>query len=90
MHPITLPQDVQDRVIARRGKLHIYEEIDPKRTALVVIDMQNIFLEPERRDFIQFNFKDLESANEFKNNILSLDHSEIIDYANNNNILFNE
>ena len=51
---------------------------------------KNIFLEPERRDFIQFNFKDLESANEFKNNILSLDHSEIIDYANNNKILFNE
>ena len=51
---------------------------------------KNIFLVPERRDFIQFNFKDLESANEFKNNILSLDHSEIIDYANNNNILFNE
>ena len=51
---------------------------------------KNIFLEPERRDFIQFNFKDLESANEFKNNILPLDHSEIIDYANNNNILFNE
>ena len=51
---------------------------------------KSIFLEPERRDFIQFNFKDLESANEFKNNILSLDHSEIIDYANNNNILFNE
>ena len=51
---------------------------------------KNIFLEPERRDFIQFNFKDLESANEFKNNILSLNHSEIIDYANNNNILFNE
>ena len=51
---------------------------------------KNIFLEPERRDFIQFNFKDLESANEFKNNILSLDNSEIIDYANDNKILFNE
>ena len=51
---------------------------------------KNIFLEPERRDFIQFNFKDLESANEFKNNILSLDHSEIIEYANNNKILFNK
>ena len=51
---------------------------------------KNIFLEPERRDFIQFNFKDLESANEFKNNILALNSSEIIDYANNNKILFNE
>jgi peptidyl-prolyl cis-trans isomerase D len=51
---------------------------------------KSIFLEPERRDFIQFNFKDLESANEFKNNILALNSSEIIEYANNNNILFNE
>jgi peptidyl-prolyl cis-trans isomerase D len=51
---------------------------------------KNIFLEPERRDFIQFNFKDLESANEFKNNILALNSSEIIEYANNNKILFNE
>ena len=51
---------------------------------------KNIFLEPERRDFIQFNFKDLESANEFKNNIIALNSLEIIEYANNNNILFNE
>ena len=51
---------------------------------------KNIFLEPERRDFVQFNFKDLESASEFKNNILALNSSEIIEYANNNKILFNE
>jgi peptidyl-prolyl cis-trans isomerase D len=51
---------------------------------------KNIFLEPEKRDFIQFNFKNLESANEFKKNILALNNSEIIEYAKNNNILFNE
>ena len=51
---------------------------------------KNIFLEPEKRDFIQFNFKNLESANEFKKNILALNSSEIIEYAKNNNILFNE
>ena len=51
---------------------------------------KNIFLEPERRDFIQFNFKNLESANQFKKNILALNSSEIIEYANNNKILFNE
>ncbi|MDC0216604.1 SurA N-terminal domain-containing protein [Pelagibacteraceae bacterium] len=51
---------------------------------------KSIFLEPERRDFIQFNFKDLESANEFKKNILALSSSEIIEYANNKNIVFNE
>ena len=51
---------------------------------------KNIFLEPEKRDFIQFNFKNLENANEFKKNILALNNSEIIEYAKNNNILFNE
>ena len=51
---------------------------------------KNIFLEPERRDFIQFNFKNLESANQFKTNISSLNNSEIIEYADNNNIIFNE
>ena len=48
---------------------------------------KNIFLEPERRDFIQFNFKNLESANQFKTNISSLNNSEIIEYADNNNII---
>ena len=51
---------------------------------------RNIFLEPEKRDFIQFNFKNLENANKFKKNILALNNSEIIEYAKNNNILFNE
>jgi peptidyl-prolyl cis-trans isomerase D len=51
---------------------------------------KSIFLEPERRDFIQFNFKNLENANEFKKNISSLNNAEIIEYAENNNIIFNE
>lgn len=46
MHPIDLPQDIKDRVISRRGKLHLYEDLDPARTALIVIDMQNTFMEP--------------------------------------------
>jgi len=46
MHPTELPQDIKDRVIARRGKLHLYEDLDPARTALIVIDMQNTFMEP--------------------------------------------
>ncbi|MDC3270269.1 SurA N-terminal domain-containing protein [Alphaproteobacteria bacterium] len=51
---------------------------------------KNIFLEPEKRDFIQFNFKSLEEAREFKKNISSLNNTEIIEYAEKNNILFNE
>ena len=47
MHPIDLPQDVKDRVISRRGKLHLYEDLDPAKSALIVIDMQNAFMEPD-------------------------------------------
>ena len=39
-------QEIIDRVMERRGRLHLYERLDPKRTALVVIDMQNAFVAP--------------------------------------------
>ena len=42
MHPTELPQDIKDRVIARQGKLHLYGDLDPAQTALIVIDMQGI------------------------------------------------
>ena len=40
------PQWVQDRVIARQGRLHPYDHFDAARTAVVVIDMQRYFTEP--------------------------------------------
>ena len=46
MHEVSIPQSVVDRVIARRGKEHIYEDLDPSRTALVVVDLQNAFMMP--------------------------------------------
>ncbi|MEQ8514436.1 MAG: cysteine hydrolase [Chromatocurvus sp.] len=39
-----MPQYVIDRVMAKRGRLHIFEQLDPRRTAFVVIDMQNAFV----------------------------------------------
>jgi nicotinamidase-related amidase len=47
MHPIALPPEIVERVRARRGKLHPFDRLSPKRTALVVIDMQNAFCAPE-------------------------------------------
>ncbi|HTH98991.1 MAG TPA: isochorismatase family cysteine hydrolase [Stellaceae bacterium] len=47
MHKIVIPQSITDRVIARRGKAHAYEDIDPAKTALVVVDLQNGFMMPE-------------------------------------------
>jgi ureidoacrylate peracid hydrolase len=35
-----------EAVIAARGRVQVIDQIDPARTALVVIDMQNFFLEP--------------------------------------------
>jgi ureidoacrylate peracid hydrolase len=46
MHKIDIPQAIIDRVIRHRGKEHIYENLDPRRTALLVVDMQNAFMMP--------------------------------------------
>ena len=40
----TIPDDLVRRVAVRRGTEHCYAELDPRRTALVVIDLQNAFM----------------------------------------------
>ena len=44
MHPFTLPEHIQARVAARCGTPHPFARLDPKRTALVVVDLQNGFM----------------------------------------------
>jgi len=44
MHTFAIPQDIEKRVKQRRGRLHAYESLDPTRTALIVVDMQNAFV----------------------------------------------
>src|SRR6185369_754338 len=46
MHTLSIPQSVVDRVVARRGREHVYDALDPTKTALVVVDMQNAFMLP--------------------------------------------
>ncbi len=46
MHAFSLPGDLIERVVARSGKAHPFDVMDPAKTALVVIDMQNYFLKP--------------------------------------------
>lgn len=43
MHSSQIRQEIIDRVMARRGRLHLYETLSPATSALVVIDMQNTF-----------------------------------------------
>ena len=42
--PFQMPQYVLDRVMSKRGRLHIFDALDPSRTAFAVIDMQNAFV----------------------------------------------
>lgn len=47
MHKIEFPEQVMKRVHTRRDKLHIYDKLNSPRTALVVIDLQNVFMRPD-------------------------------------------
>ncbi|HLZ99272.1 MAG TPA: isochorismatase family cysteine hydrolase, partial [Steroidobacteraceae bacterium] len=46
MHQFKLPQAAIDRSIANRGVAHPFGVLDPAKTALLVIDMQNYFVAP--------------------------------------------
>jgi ureidoacrylate peracid hydrolase len=46
MHRVQIRPEIVKRVVARRGKLHLFDALDPKKTALLVIDMQNAFVAP--------------------------------------------
>jgi len=43
-NPYGFPQYVIDRVMAKRGRLTVFDRFDPTRTALLVIDMQNFYV----------------------------------------------
>ena len=46
MHKIAIPQAALDRVLKRRDTLHVFTDVNPRRTAHVVVDLQNGFMAP--------------------------------------------
>ena len=46
MHQVSVRQEIVDRVMARRGRYHLFDRLDPARSAFIVIDMQTTFCEP--------------------------------------------
>ena len=46
MHKVSIPEDVLERIAARRGRLHPFDRLEGPKTALVVIDLQNAFMLP--------------------------------------------
>lgn len=47
MHDFTMPQWAIERVVERHGRLHVFDDLTPSKTALIVIDLQNGFMVPE-------------------------------------------
>ena len=43
-HKVAIRDAIVQRVLERRGRLHLFDSLDPRRTALLVIDMQNAFV----------------------------------------------
>ena len=46
MHKINIPQKVIDSCIRLRGRQHAFGSIEPERLAMIVVDMQNSWVEP--------------------------------------------
>jgi ureidoacrylate peracid hydrolase len=46
MHQIQISPELQARVLAERGRPHIFDKLDMRRTAHVIVDLQNGFMEP--------------------------------------------
>ena len=46
-HPAGIPQKIVDKVVARRGRLHAFESLTPERTALVVIDLDEVSVQAD-------------------------------------------
>lgn len=44
MHAADIPEEIRERIARRRGRFEIFDRLDAKKTALVVIDMQKAFV----------------------------------------------
>src|SRR5262245_43411026 len=44
MHKIFIPQSIIDDVVRSRGREHVFDTLDPTKTALIVVDLQNGFM----------------------------------------------
>lgn len=46
MHNVSIPENIIAQVKAQRGRLNRYDRLIGAKTALVVIDLQNVFMLP--------------------------------------------
>jgi ureidoacrylate peracid hydrolase len=46
MHKVEIRKEIVERVLARRRRYHLFDRLDPRKTAFVIVDMQSAFVEP--------------------------------------------
>src|ERR1700677_3746021 len=46
MHKVNVRQEIVDRVLARRGRYHWFDELDPRTPALVILNRQELVSAP--------------------------------------------
>ena len=46
MHQIAIPSFVDERCMQRRGRVKLFDTVDPARTAHIIVDLQNGFMAP--------------------------------------------
>ena len=73
-------------------KENYIEQFTPSETNIqkYYYENKNLYVEPEKREFFQFNFKSKNEADSFLDKIKILNQDEIIKFAKENKIFFNE
>src|SRR5581483_11219270 len=46
MQPTTVSEPIRERILKRRGRMRVFNDLDPSKMALVIVDMQNVFCQP--------------------------------------------
>lgn len=59
MHHVDIRPEIRERALRKRGRLHWFDRLDPRATAHLIIDMQNVFVAegapievPKARDIV--------------------------------------
>lgn len=46
MHKVVIPEHIRARVLKRQGRWNVHDDVPARKTAFVVVDMQNYFMAP--------------------------------------------
>ena len=47
MQPTEVSEPIRERILQRRGRMRVFQDLLPEKMALVIIDMQNVFCQPD-------------------------------------------